>query len=160
MSEAVWNAYADVQPESVGPYEWQIPSRACKNMVVRVLANMRERSAGYRTAISPAFDYWDGYNLLVPHGTMWRPAPEGTTLKNHEIPLVRIEGLEPVPCPFCHKTPRVKGVHRYGGGIIIGSEAHQYNTWWFECCGWAKTPHLSDPREIEKARRAALGCRP
>lgn len=156
-SEGRWTAYADERPPVAGPYEWQVPSRACKGMVVRVLANYRERGAGYSKVLSPEFDHWDGYDVRVPTGTMWRSPAGGTELKDYRIELMCVEGLEFTPCPFCKARPKLKGVERAnGGGIIITADAHRFNSWWLECCGWAKTPHFADPRDLEKARLAAL----
>lgn len=150
-----WADYSVIKPSKAGPYEWQVPSVSCKGMIVRVLANFRERGAGYTTALSPEFDYWDGYRLHVPEGTMWRAAQPGTTLGRYRQELICVEGLELSPCPFCRSTPRLKGVQKQGRGII-SADAHTFNSWWLECCSWAKTPHFDDPRRLEAARRSAL----
>ena len=156
MGEQIeWTDYASAQPEAEGPYEWLIPSRACKDMVVHVLANMRERGAGYNRVISPSFDYWDGYRVHVPAGTKWRPTDKAND-KSYHIKLLGVVGLELVECQFCHRTPTLHGIRREGRNTVLSSDAHEFNTWWFTCCEWASTPHLSDPRVLEDKRRVAL----
>lgn len=160
IDDGGWHEYATVRPEIAGVYEWLVPSRSCKGMIVHVLAHFRERGAGYSTVLSPEFDYWDGYRLHVPAGTKWRKAPDGTSLKPYTQKLLGIEGLEITPCPFCGKPPAVNGVQgAMSGGVIVSSDAHLYNRWWLECCSWAKTPRFNDPRELEASRRSMLSAR-
>lgn len=152
-----WREYADTPPKSEGVYEWQVKSVACSQMVVRVLAHFRKRGAGYRDVLSPEFGHWDGYKIIVPSGTRWREPTTSVDLPKYRQELICVEGLDPSPCPFCRRQPKVKGVQRaMGGGIVISGDAHTFNSWWYECCSWAKSPHFSDPRELEGARRAAL----
>ncbi len=153
----MWMDYASKQPPAAGVYEWRVPSRTCKGLVVRVLAHHRTRGAGYRNVLSPVFDHWDGYNVTVPAGTQWRAAPEGTSLQTYEQRLVCAEDVEFCACPYCRQVPRLHGVERAsGGGLIVGSDAHRFNSWWLECCAWARTPRYDDPRELASARASLL----
>lgn len=155
-----WIEYELTRPEAEGIYEWQIPSRPCKNMIVRVLARFRKRGAGYTSVISPEFDHWDGYKVHVPAGTKWRQPSAPGELKPYRQELLCVEELEPVACPFCNRVPTVKGVCRaVGGGVVVTDDANTFNSWWFECCSWARTPHYADPRQLETARRAALSAK-
>lgn len=162
MSEAplpsdqrVWTRYADKQPEQAGPYRWRIPSKAVPGVIVEFVAHMRERGAGYKTALSPSFDYWDGYQLHVPPGTEWTTTE--VVCKPHEKVGLVLPQIELLPCPFCRIVPFWKGVElAHGGGVFVGSAPHQYNSFWLECCGWAKTPHRDDPRELARQRNTAI----
>lgn len=155
----VWTDYAEKKPPVAGPYEWQVPSKAVKGMTVRVLAHFRERGAGYTEVLSPEFDYWDGYRVHVPAGTQWRAAPEGTDLKPYKQELLCVEGLDFVPCPYCQRKPRLNGVRRASdGGVVITGDAHEFNSWWLECCTWAHTPRFADPRELEATRSKTIAA--
>ncbi|TPN11671.1 hypothetical protein [Mesorhizobium sp. B2-1-2] len=162
MSEAKhtpgeWRDYASEKPPTEGVYEWRVPSLAVSGLTVRSLAHNRKRGAGYRDAVSPAFDYWDGYNLHVPDGTQWREPPEGAELKSYEQRFVCAEGIELDRCPFCNNVPKLKGyVRANGGGAVVTSDAHRFNSWWLECCAWAKSPYYPDPRVLSETRRSLL----
>lgn len=153
-----WTSYADAKPGREGDYEWRLPHASLEGLVLIVAAKMRERGAGYSRAISPSFDYWDGYRLHVPSGLQWRPMPEGSKpLDQYETRIIGIDGVEFHECIYCGKTPTLKGVQRaIGGGVYVGSDPHRLNSWWLQCCAWGATPHLDDPRELDRIRRAAL----
>lgn len=154
---ADWKDYASEKPASAGTFEWKVPSRVCDGMDVRVYANNRLRGAGYEQVVSPAFDYWDGYRVHVPKGTMWREAPEDISLKNHEQVVVCIDGLDVDPCPFCGNVPKFKGYQQSKyGGYVIGPAPQNLNDWQLHCCRWAQTPSYEDPRQLVEARKALL----
>lgn len=155
--ETNWRDYAVEKPPAEGIYEWRVPSFAVSGLIVRSLAHNRTRGAGHKDAISPAFDYWDGYNLHVPPGTQWREPPEGVKLERYEQRLVCAEGVEFEPCPFCKNEPKLKGyVRASNGGAVVTSDAHRINHWWLECCAWARSPYYSDPRVLAETRKALL----
>jgi hypothetical protein len=151
-----WREYSEIKPPEAGVYEWSVPSRTCEGMRVIVLAHHRKRGAGHRSVLSPVFDYWDGYRVHVPKGTLWRETTEGADIKWYQQRLIGIDGLDFAPCPFCGEIPRLKGNITSGNGVILSDDPHRINSWWLECCAWAKTPHYSDPRELEKARHAKI----
>lgn len=152
-----WREYGAEKPTAAGVYEWRVPSARVAGLTVRCLAHFEMRNAGYQKVLSPAFDYWDGYRLHVPAGTEWREAAEGHGLKQYEQRFVCAEGVELEPCPFCRQVPKLVGIERAsGGGVYCSSDAHRYNSFWLECCSWAKSPHFSDPRKLAEARHAAL----
>lgn len=160
QNESMWTRYDIQPPPCAGTYLWRLPSRGVQGLIVQFAANMRERNAGYRVALSPSFDYWDGYKLIVPKDTEW--APTDLVLEHYssttepQFPELSID-----PCPFCQKTPTWKGIHRSnGGGIFIGSNPHEFNTFWLECCAWTKTPHVNDPRALAESRNKILQSRP
>lgn len=152
-----WTLYAERKPEAAGVYEWRMPSKACKGLVVQLFAHMRERGAGYDRVISPTFDYWTGYQVIVPSGLEWREAADAPEIKSYETQLTHVEGVEIAPCPFCKAVPTLKGIIRSsGGGVICPSHPHEYNDWWTECCQWAGRVRYPDPRILADARRALL----
>jgi len=155
MSE--WVNYADKRPETAGVYEWRVPSKALPGEVVIVAAHMRKRGAGYHDVLSPVFDYWDGYRVHVPEGLQWRETSENKLIKSYEQKLLGIEGLTHCACIYCGKTPTLHAVQGgRDGGVVISGAPHHLNIWWLECCQWGKTPHLSNPRDIEEVRRKAV----
>jgi len=158
LTEAQWRDYFVEKPTEAGPYEWQVPSSACRGLVVRMLSHFRERGAGHSSVLSPQFDYWNGHEVTVPAGTKWRHPAPGTTLKEYRQEFLCAEGVEFDRCPFCGERPTLHGMRRHSGGVIITSNAHEYNSFWLTCCAWAKSPSMSDPRELSVARRAALAA--
>lgn len=160
MSEP-WIAYADRKPDKAGVYQWRVPSKRVPGLIVTFFAHMLERNAGYSRVLSPTFDHWDGYNLHVPKGTEWREAAEPPETKPHQSTGLCVDGVDNAPCPFCKAFPRWKAVEKSNnGGMFIGSDPHEFNTWWLECCAWAKTPHFDDPRKLAVARNALISPPP
>jgi hypothetical protein len=157
--QRLWTKYSERKPETEGAYRWRLQSKYAKGLTVEFVACMRSRWAGYNTQVSPSFDYWDGYKLLVPVETEW--APTEVTCKSYETVGLVLPGVELLPCPFCRIVPFWKGCARgRDGGIFVGSAPHQYNSWWLECCGWTKTPHLEDPRELARRRNGVIRGEP
>lgn len=151
-----WVDYAMARPEAAGVYEWQIPLAIIPDQSVLVLAHMRERGAGHSKVLSPSFDRWDGYNVIVPRTTSWRATELGADLKSYSVRITELVGIVHEPCPFCKRFPAFKGTCRSGDGFIITANPHQYNNWWLECCSWAKTPHVADPRKLAAHRNSLL----
>lgn len=155
-SSLPWKNYANERPTSVGIYEWRLAVRSLPGAFVTFHAHMRERGSGYTRCISPHFDYWDGYQVIVPPETQWREPDPLIECKEHDCASLSIEGVDHAACLYCGKVPKLVGVSRVGGGVRVGCYPHELNTFWLDCCEWGKTPHLSDPREIERIRNAAL----
>jgi hypothetical protein len=156
--ERQWVTYAEQRPLQTGVYEWKMPSVAVEGMTVIVAAHMRKRGAGYKDTISPTFDYWDGYRVSVPAGLQWRETDGYSDIKDYDVRIIGIEGVAFNGCIYCGSRPLLKAVQqaKYGGGVIVCGAPQHYNSWWLECCQWGRTPHLSDPRELERVRRAAI----
>lgn len=149
-----WTRYADCKPESAGLYEWRVPSKAVPGATLIVAALMRVRGAGYENALSPEFDYWDGYRLHVQCDVQWRTTD--LVLDKHRTPAVlSIEGLELSPCSSCGRVPSIEAHQRpASGGIVCLPNPWNLNSWRFICCDWGSTPSMADPRDIERIRRA------
>lgn len=150
--------WAIEQPTKEGPYLWRMPSTGVPGLTVEFVAWMRERGAGYKLVISPAFDYWDGYSVHVPANVSW--APTSIACKSHEYVAISA-GIDPIVCPYCDCKPTLRGALNlnFGGGTHYGAKPYEWNTWWFECCGWMKGltgPHRSDPRELNSVRNEKL----
>lgn len=157
QEQAPWFPYDGQPPTAEGEYLWRVPSRIVPGISIVFVAHMRRRGAGHHDVISPVFDYWDGYRVHVPQGTEWRhlPAPIGS--KRHEITALSIDGLAHEKCLYCGRVPRLNGCQRTNtGGVVISGDPHMFNRWWLTCCEWGKTPHLNDPRELERIRAAAI----
>lgn len=156
MSDTEWRDYAKEKPNA-GVCEWRVPSCVINGLFIIVAAHMRLRNAGYGTVLSPHFDHWDGYNIILPDGMQWRHTSENLGIKSYEVVTIAVEGLELSPCIYCKKTPKLEPIQRaYGGGVIVANEPHKFNAWCFKCCAWGNTPTYSDPREIERVRRHAI----
>jgi len=151
-SATLWTDYADAKPEA-GLCEWRIPSLSLPGEHIIVSAMMRLRGAGHGDPIlSPSFDYWDGYRVHVPCGLQWR-----VTLAI-DRDAICVEGLEHADCIYCERRPTLHGCQRPadGRGVIINGDPWRFNSWWLSCCRWGATPHVDDPRELERIRREAF----
>lgn len=152
-----WIAYAERKPEAAGAYRWRLPSTGVPGLFVTFLAHMRLRGAGYENVVSPVFDYWDGYRLLLPQGVQWQAVEGPTDVKWHGYGEVQAEGVDPCACPYCESVPVLKGAKRYNDGTLShGASPHEYSSWWLECCAWARTPQYKDPRDLVARRDAVL----
>lgn len=158
--QRVWTKYSERKPEFAGSYRWRLLSKAVKGLSVEFVANMRVRNAGYRTLLSPKFDYWNGSELLVPLETEWTTTE--VICKDFTTTGLHLPGIELLPCPFCRIVPFWKGVERApdGGTFVVGSDPHEYNVWWLDCCSWARTPNLGDPRELARRRNGVIRGEP
>lgn len=154
----VWTLYANSRPASEGVYKWRVMSRSCKGLAIQFLAHMRSRGAGFSTVISPSFDHWDGYRVLVPVGLYWRPVAGAPAIKDHQELITCVEGVELAPCPFCKQIPHLTGLQRGLHGVTVGAAPYNFNDWWAKCCDWAAPVHFSDPRELAKARAKLLSA--
>lgn len=155
---AAWNNYSETKPEAEGVYEWRVPSRRVSGLIVTFLAWMEMRNAGYSQQLAPSFSHWDGYRLTIPAGVQWRRAAADAVCKTHEYKAVAVEGVTNCACPFCGKSPSLRGAEfSLHGGVFVGSAPYDFNSWQLECCSWARTPRLEDPRELYLARNAAIG---
>lgn len=152
-----WISYAQEQPAEKGVYEWRVPSTAVPGLIVTCFAHMRERGAGYRDVISPVFDHWDGYNVLVPKGLQWRKTDQHANLKWHVVTEPQPEGVENDPCPYCQTIPLWQSIiGSPSGGVALSSDPHRANRWWLECCQWSLTPRFADPRTLANQRNEML----
>jgi len=151
----MWVDYTKETPPE-GVYEWRMPSVSLAGEHIIVAAKMRWRGSGYDKCLSPNFDHWDGYRVRVPAGLQWRPVTcdRGTPI---HADLICVEGLEHSACIYCGESPKLNGCQRSNqGGVFINGDPWHFNSWWLSCCQWGHTPHLSDPREIERIRREAI----
>ena len=155
-----WTAYDAEQPVDKGVYLWRVPNKHIDYRKVIFYAHMRKRGNGYKPDIlSPSFDYWNGYVVSVPNGTEWSNVDETPDLKECRTEVVDIDGLHHEPCPFCDKAPTWKGLERSStGGVFIGSAPHQYNSWWLECCAYARTPSTHDPLALTQYRNERISA--
>lgn len=159
MSDIQFTPWAVAQPpQEERAYLWRVPSTGVAGVAVEFVAWMRERGAGYERVISPAFDYWDGYRVHVPAGIEW--APTNVECKDHEYKAVRVDGIDPLPCPYCATAPRLDGAQYLSmGGLHHGAAPYHWNCWWFVCCNWMKGltgPNYSDPRDLNRVRNEKL----
>lgn len=62
--------YRTEKPPEEGWYVWRVNHRHIKNLTIEFLSKYRTRGAGFETVLSPQFDYWDGYRILLPDGNI------------------------------------------------------------------------------------------
>lgn len=153
-TELQWQDYpGTINRTEPQQYRWRLPLREDPSQFITFIAWTRRRGAGYSDVISPAFDYWDGYKIIMPVGLQWQVV-EQSEMKQYNYRDIQIEGVTLDPCPFCGLTPTWKGSDTNWQGTSIGAFPHRFNTWWLTCCSWAKTPRLPALELIK--RRAEL----
>lgn len=155
---APWINYAEQRPKVAGAYRWRLESVVEPGMFVTFVAHMRERGAGHQNVISPLFDYWDGYRVHVPAGLHWQALrPEDPQdVEWCRVAGVEVEGLSPLPCPYCNKVPKWDALLRYDGGGVGLTDPHKFNNWKLACCAWGSSPAYKSPIELVKRRDAVL----
>ena len=149
----------DRLPKAEGIYEWRIPLQKDPTRRIAFLAKMRRRGAGFTQVISPEFDQWDGYRVLLPRNVEWREAEADAAdlLGRRSYLTLGIEGLEPEPCPFCHGTPRFEGrMELMISGSLFDERPYQNNSWKLTCCSWTNSPAYADPAVLVQKRRDLL----
>lgn len=152
-----WTPYKTEKPATAGVYHWRVPLAQYEGLSLTFYAHMRMRGNGYAPdVLSPVFDHWDGYRVTVPAGTEWREVENPPEITKYQERGLTVVGVKNAPCPFCGDFPTWKAARRSGNGIIVSSN-YQANTWWLECCSWARTPHFTDPRKLSEARNKLIG---
>jgi hypothetical protein len=152
-----WTLYSERRPTHEMPYEWRVASKAVEGLTLIVAAWMRTRWAGYSEALSPVFDYWDGYRLNVESPVEWRETEGHNDLKRHDIKIIEVEGFKPCACIYCGKVPTLKAEARArDGGLWCSPPPWNLNSWRLVCCQWGSSPWMDDPRKIEEKRREAF----
>lgn len=144
--------YRKEKPLDPGWYIWRLPHKHLDNVVIVFLAKYRLRGAGWENVLSPEFDYWDGYRLHLPDGSIeWMQFDGEPPLTGREV--IEIEGVELRPCPFCKKVPK----WRYLGQWITSGPTNT-KLWYTKCCGWASGigQHFTSPIELNNHRNLAL----
>ncbi|HHS9775869.1 TPA: hypothetical protein ACTW8Y_000498 [Raoultella ornithinolytica] len=133
-----WINYSERKPESVGVYLWRMKSRAVRGLTVIARAKFRKRGAGYEDVLSPEFDYWNGYSIIVPGELQWAE-------DDKSVPDISFENL-PVAaeCPFCKKRPSIKAFE-WNQGCRIGPEPFILNKFQLKCCGWISALTFDSP---------------
>lgn len=155
---APWINYTEQRPLAAGAYRWRLESVVIHGMFVTFVAHMRIRGAGHEDVLSPLFDHWDGYRVSVPAGVQWQAlrAEDPQDVLWHRVAGVEVEGLSPLPCPYCNKVPVWDALMRYDGGGVNLTEPYRFNNWRLACCGWGSTPALKSPVDLVKRRDSVL----
>ena len=146
--------FREKQPICEGLYVWRLPHKIKKDLTLIFLTNYRERNAGYDTVLSPEFEYWDGFNLILPEGPIeWAeydgedPKPGGE--------LLEIVGVKNDPCPFCKKIPQWKCYYPCVAATPIIAKSFS-----LKCCQFANTVFMEDPALLSETRNALLRYEP
>lgn len=152
MTNYVFQDYRQVKPSVAGSYVWRLAHKFIDGVVLVFVAIYRERGAGLETVLSPVFDHWDGYRVLLPKGSIeWaeygREHPQG----GQEI--LEIVGVNNEPCPFCGNVPNWRYIPRY-----IGSGPTDTSWYYLDCCRWFSGFHnrMTNPVNLSEMRNSAL----
>jgi hypothetical protein len=123
MSEIKTNEfknYDKIKPETVGTYIWR---RTLKSgIVINFKSDFRLRGAGFKKILSPEFDHWDGYKVIVPKNVEWREVEENDN-------QINVENFEIKSCPFCNSQPTLSARSEYIGSTPMN--AKEFN---IKCC--------------------------
>ena len=142
--------YREEKPPSEGWYKWRLPHPRLEGVTLVFLAKFRERGAGFEKVLSPDFDYWDGYRVLLPKGsiewTEYAGSPPHTGSR-----LLDVDGCDLAKCPFCKETP----AWRYSGGHVTAGPLYS-EYYHLECCSWANTVRMTNPLHLAAKRNELL----
>lgn len=143
--------YYTIKPEKEGYYLWKVPHKRKPDISITFISQFRLRGAGYQNILSPDFDYWDGYRIILPKQIEWDyytgPIPQtykDTVDINNLFKTITI-------CPFCKQIPKLVYSPNHIGGTAIDSEY-----WYTECCSWVKSPRYNNPIELITTRESLL----
>lgn len=148
----IFKDYRKEKPQIEGWYAWRLPHKFIGGVVLIFLAKFRKRGAGFEQVLSPEFDYWDGYNVLLPKGPIeWSEYNGDAPRPGYE--LLEIVNINNVKCAFCKTEPIWKYSSRY-----IGSGPTDTNYFYLECCRWFNGfgSRMQNPFELTKQRNIAL----
>ncbi len=152
-SEAPCYAFHDYRkerPPVEGWYVWRLPHKFIEGVTLIFLAKYRERGAGFESVLSPEFDHWNGYQVLLPKGCIeWAEFDGAPPMDGHE--LLEVEGVENVDCPFCGATPKWRYDGRYFGSGPADADSYR-----LECCQWANAVRMKSPVALAEKRNALL----
>ncbi len=154
MSEYQFNDYRDDKPPAPGWYVWRLPHKRIEGLAIVFLAEYRWRGAGFEDVLSPSFDYWNGYRVLLPKGSIeWAPHDDGERPKSGREVLSLIGVEKNSPCPFCKAVPTWMYSGRY-----IGSGPTDTNYWYLECCDWFNGfgTRMNNPIKLSEKRNQIL----
>ena len=153
MNEQInWRAWEDDTQLEKGAYLWRLESKVMPGIFISFTALTSE----VNDVIVPPFYRWTGWTAAVPP-CEWAHIPGELGIPRKGLyENLKIEGLEFVPCPFCHKIPTLTGLQYSDGGFIVCASPANYNNWRLTCCDWGRTPSYETPHAIENDRRKAF----
>lgn len=145
IAEIEFKDYKKERPQEEGLYIWRAKHQYIKDMTITFLGEFRWRGNGHNPMVlSPDFDFWDGYRIHLIDCEWCDYEGEG---KSRDI--IKIDGCELLPCPFCGKTPKFESF-----------TYHPTNTdEWFisDCCFLSRKIYGGrDPRELCELRNGRL----
>jgi hypothetical protein len=146
--------YRQEKPPSEGWYIWRLPHKFLEGVTLVFLAKYRLRGAGLASVLSPSFDYWDGYRVLLPKGAVEWSEYNGEEPKAGRE-LLEVIGVDNAPCPFCKRKP----TWRYHGRYIAAPPTDT-EYFYLECCHWFDgfKSRMRNPVELAAKRNEALSC--
>jgi hypothetical protein len=152
LTDCKFQDYRKNKPLFAGWYIWRLPHKTIENLTVVFIAEYRLRGAGFGNVLSPEFDYWDGYRVLLPKGLIEWAEYNGNKPKSGKE-LLEVAGVDNAVCPFCKSKP----AWRYGGRFI-GSGPTDTKYFYLECCHWFNGigSRMENPVEYAKKRNKAL----
>ena len=144
--------YRITKPDVEGWYLWRVQNKHLDDVTLVFLAKFRERGAGHKNVLSPEFDYWNGYQVLLPKGPIEWATYSGEPPKPG-YDLLEVVGLNPAPCPFCKNVPILRYSSRF-----IGSGPVETEYFYLECCHWFDgfASRMNDPRQLVEKRNVLL----
>lgn len=153
-SQYVFHNYRKKKPPVAGWYVWRLPHQFIDDLVLIFLAQQREHESGGERVLSPEFDYWTGYRLTLPKGSVEWAEYEGEPPRPGDE-LLEVVGVQNQACPFCKSEPKWRYSGRY-----IGSGPTDTLYYYLECCHWFDGfgSRMQNPIELAKERNAVLSA--
>lgn len=158
-----WITYAEQKPAEEKFYEWRMPSKAIPGLFVRVKGMNRRRGAGFETVLSPTFDGWNGYSVLVPAGLQWRELEVAVPARVRTCDMYdyAAEGVSLCECPFCKSVPSIEFGRSYSiGGTSWRCEPEAANQFRVACCHWIGGGSFDSPSKLAEFWNSKLAKEP
>ena len=148
----VFHNYRTEKPLAEGWYVWRVPHKFIEDVTLIFIAKYRERLAGFERVLSPEFDCWDGYSVLLPKGPIEWAEYDGEPPKTGSE-LLEVVGTENADCPFCKSKPKWRYSGRY-----IGSGPTDTDYYYLECCHWfgGFDARMKNPLKLAENRNSTL----
>lgn len=143
--------YREEKPLTARWYVWGLPHNSLGGVYLIFLAKYRIRGAGYTNVLSPEFDHWDGYNVLIPKGKIeWAEYTKKPPKIGHE--LLEVVGVINAPCPFCKKVPKWRF-------YSVWHSPNKAESFYLECCDWVNGSkiRMGNPLDLARKRNNVLG---
>ena len=137
-----YNRIKDGLPKESGYFIWKTK---IEGFDIIFPSKMRLRGAGLRNVLSPEFDYWTGFKLILPKEIEeWSELDDSFKIsgKANQTPKdLKIIGVSLNKCPFCKNEPTIKYSWK-------DEYPNKNSTFEINCCSWINKKSFKTLKEL------------